>query len=94
MKNNNTALIIFIFQRQQRYIRPGKSTVKGIEKKHKMQHVASKNIEPDTELNLRYSAVYFFKGRVYCGRSQWKRTTAELIKAKLRNLIIFQISCS
>ena len=59
-----------------------------------MQHVASQNIEPNTEPNLRYSTVYFLKGRVYCERSQWKRKNAELIKAKLRNLIIFQISCS
>ena len=59
-----------------------------------MLHVASQNIEPNTEPNLRYSTVYFLKGRVYCERSQWQRKNAELIKAKLRNLIIFQISCS
>ena len=85
---------IFIFQRQQRYIRSGKSTVKEIQKKHKMQHVASQNLDPNTEPNLRYSTVYFLKGRVYFGRSQWKRKNEELIKAKLWNLIIFQISCS
>ena len=57
-----------------------------------MQHVASQNIESNIEPNLRYSIVYFLKGKVYCGRSQWKRKNSELIKAKLGNLIIFQIS--
>ena len=57
-----------------------------------MQHVASQNIEPNTEPNLRYSTVYFLKERVYCGSSQWKKKIAELKKPKLRNLIIFQIS--
>ena len=66
-----------IFERQRRCIRPGKSTVKGKEKEHKMQHVTSQNMEPNTEPNLRYSTVYYLKGRVYCGRSQWKRETKE-----------------
>ena len=39
---------IFIFERQRRCIRLGKSTVKGKEKEHKMQHVASQNMEPIT----------------------------------------------
>ena len=57
-----------------------------------MQHVATQNIEPNTEPNLRYSIVYFLSERVYCGSSQWKKKNAELEKVKLRNLIIFQIS--
>ena len=56
-----------------------------------MQHVASQNIEPNTEPNLGYSTVYFLKGRFNCGSSQWKRKNVELRKAKLCNLI-FQIS--
>ena len=67
----------FIFERQRRCIRPGKSTVKGKEKEHKMQHVASQNMEPNTEPNLRYSAVCYLNERVYCGRCQWKRETKE-----------------
>ena len=68
---------IFIFEKQRRCIRLGKSTVKGKEKEHKMQYVASQNMEPITGPNLRYSTVYYLKGRVYCGRSQWKRETKE-----------------
>ena len=66
---------IFVFQRQRRYIRSGKSTVK-------MQYVVWQNIEPNTKPNLRYCTVYFFRGRVYCGRSQWKRKNAKLSEAK------------
>ena len=43
-----------------------------------MQHVALQNIEPNTEPNLRYSTVYFIKGKK-CGRSQWKRKNAGLL---------------
>ena len=80
MENNNTVLIISFFKDNEEILRSGKST-KGKEKNHKIS----------TETNLRYSTVYFLKGRVYCGRSQWKRKNAELKKVKLRNLI-FQIS--
>ena len=73
---------IFVFQRQRRYIRSGKSTVKGEKKKHKMQHIVLQNIEPSTKPNLRYCTVYVFRGRVYCGRSQWKRKNAKLSEAK------------
>ena len=72
---------IFIFQRQRRHLRSGKSTVKEKEKKHKMQHVALQSIETNTEYNLRYSTVYFLKGGVYCGRIQWKRKNVELNEA-------------
>ena len=68
---------IFVFERQRRCIKPGKSTVKGKENGHKVQHVASQNMEPNTEPNLRYSTVHYLKGRVYCGRSQWKREKTE-----------------
>ena len=73
---------IFIFERQPRCIRPGKSTVKGKEKEHKMQHVASQNMEPNTEPNFRYSTVYYFKGRVYCGRSKGKTRKTEFKKSE------------
>ena len=46
-----------------------------------MQHVALQSRETNTEHNLRYSTVYFLKGEVYCGRSQWKRKNAELNEA-------------
>ena len=62
---------IFIFERQRRCIRPGKSTVKGKEKEHKMQHVASV-----------CSTVYYFKGRVYCGRSKGKTRKTEFKKSE------------
>ena len=73
---------IFIFERQRRCIRPRESIVKGKDKEHKMQHVASQNMEPNTEPNLRYSTVYYFKGRVYCGRSKVKREKTELKKSQ------------
>ena len=66
---------IFVFQRQQRYVRSGKSTVK-------MQYFVWQNIEPNAKSNLRYCTVYFFRGRVYCGRSQWKKKNAKLSEAK------------
>ena len=41
MENKNTVLIFSFLKDSEDLERPGKSTVKGKEKEHKMQHVAS-----------------------------------------------------